>query len=69
MMVVTPVCAAVIISAAGALLLLLSPYSAFAQQEETSLGERENLASVILSNVLHAGLGGGDVDEGDQKKW
>jgi hypothetical protein len=60
MMVVTLVCAAIIVpAAAGALLLLLSP-SVLAQQEETSLGEREDLARGIVSGVLD---GSGDNDD------
>ena len=49
---------AIITPAAGALLLL--PSSAFAQQEETSLGERENIATGVVSNVLD---GSGNDDE------
>jgi hypothetical protein len=41
---------AIITPAAGVLLLL--PSSVFAQQEETTLGEREDLASGIVSGVL-----------------
>src|ERR671925_1586428 len=42
---------AIITSAAGVMLLP----SVFAQQEETSLGEREDLGSVIISDVLDSG--------------
>jgi hypothetical protein len=58
MMVVALVCA--IIPALGAVL----PPSAFAQQEETSLGEEEeSLADSIVSNVLN---GGNDDDDNKQ---
>lgn len=56
MMVVALVCA--IIPALGAVL----PPSAFAQQEEASLGEEESLADSIVSNVLN----GGDDDDDKQ---
>lgn len=49
LMMVTLVCG--IILAVGAVL----PPSAFAQQEETSLGEKESLADTIVSNVLNGG--------------
>ena len=48
---------AIITSAAGVMLLP----SVFAQQEETSLGERENIASGIISDVLDGS--GNDDDE------
>lgn len=57
MMVVALVCA--IIPALGAVL----PPSAFAQQEETSLGEEGSLADSIISNVLN---GGDDNDDNNQ---
>jgi hypothetical protein len=60
---VTLVCAAVIISAAAGALL---PLPVFAQQEETSLGERENIASGIVSGVLDGSLGG-DVNNEEDK--
>jgi hypothetical protein len=57
LMMVTLVCA--LIPAAGA----MQPPSAFAQQEETSLGEKEeSLADSIVSNVLNG------VDEDDNKQ-
>jgi hypothetical protein len=56
MMVVALVCA--IIPALGAVL----PPLAFAQQEQTPLGEEESLADNIISNVLN----GGDDDEDKQ---
>ena len=49
MMVLALVCA--IIPLLGAVL----PSSAFAQEEETSLGEEESLADSIISNVLNSG--------------
>jgi Ca2+-binding RTX toxin-like protein len=65
MMVVTLVCAAITLPAAGALLLFLSPSSVFAQQEETSLGEEgDDFASGIVSNVLD-GSGNDDEDNND----
>ena len=60
---VSLVCAAVIISAAAGALL---PLPVFAQQEETSLGERENIAKGIVSGVLDGSLGG-DVNDGEDK--
>ena len=48
--------------AAGALL----PLPVFAQQEETSLGERENIASGIVFGVLDGSLGG-DVNNEEDK--
>lgn len=57
MMVVALVCA-ILPAALGAVL----PPLAFAQQEETSLGEEESLADNIISNVLN----GGDDDEDKQ---
>ena len=48
-MVLTLVCAAIILSGDGALLLLPS---VFAQQEEISLGEEESIASSITSDIL-----------------
>ena len=56
MMVVALVCA--IIPLLGAVL----PPLAFAQEEQTSLGEEESLADNIISNVLN----GGDDDEDKQ---
>src|SRR5215212_74703 len=49
LMMATLACA-IITPAAGVTLLL--PSSVFAQQEDTSLGEREDLASGIVSGVL-----------------
>src|SRR5919109_5556895 len=58
LMMVTLVCA-IIPAAVGAMLL---PPSAFAQQEETSLGDKEqDLAGGIVSNVLD-----GDGDENEE---
>jgi hypothetical protein len=56
LMMVTLVCA--LIPAVGA----MQPPSAFAQQEETSLGEEESLADSIVSNVLNG------VDDDDNKQ-
>ena len=62
MMVVALVCA-IILAAAVALL----PLSAFAQQEEASLGdeEKEHLADSIVSNVLNGRDDDGDRQMGD----
>jgi hypothetical protein len=49
LMMVTLVCGIILV--VGAVL----PPSAFAQQEETSLGEKESLADTIVSNVLNGG--------------
>jgi hypothetical protein len=57
LMMATLACA-IITPAAGVTLLL--PSSVFAQQEDTSLGEREDLASGIVSDVLD---GSGNADE------
>ena len=57
LMMVTLVCA-IIPAAVGAML----PPSAFAQQEETSLGDKEDLAGGIVSDVL-------DGDIGEDEKW
>lgn len=63
MTVVTLVCAAIIVPAAAGALLLLP---VFAQQEETSLGERENIASGIISNVLDGSSDNDDVNSNDE---
>jgi hypothetical protein len=63
MMVAALVCAAIILSSATGALLLLP---VFAQQEETSLGEREDLGSGIASDVLDS-IGVEEDEQGEEE--